>query len=379
MHSSLLIPPKLKGLNMIVTTADILGIPVSTLGKEDTIKAIHELVKNYTVKSKAQYVATLNMDFLSNCFKTWNLKLKNQDLYNSLKNADLVTADGMPIVCFAKLNNATMKERVTGADMVYDIAKYAAMLGHKIFYIGESKKLCKDAHLKLKSKFPRLKAAGFADPMVHSDGTLLDDLDLIDRINKSGAKFLFLGLGNPKQEMFFKKYKEHLKIPVSIGIGGSYNFITGRVNRAPVVLQKIGFEWAYRLIMEPSKLWKRYLKQMFLLCSLVVHGRLNLLNFFSFRVLKLKEHWEVYDGSVKVLGKLNHTMVEKITFLINECAFTRMDIANLTHVESGSLSRLKQLCRNNNIAIYNSLLGNEKQKPTKWFNRKTNSLITRVM
>ena len=160
---------------MLITTADIFGIPVSTLGKDETMGAIHQLIKNYGVHSKAQYVATLNMDFLSNCFDTWSLKVKNPELYSTIKSADLITADGMPIVCFGKLSNATMRERVTGADMVYEIAKYSAMLGHKIFYIGESTKLCRDAHRILKLNNPRLQAAGFADPIVSADGELLDD------------------------------------------------------------------------------------------------------------------------------------------------------------------------------------------------------------
>ena len=364
---------------MLITTADIFGIPVSTLDKEETMGAIHELIKNYSVKSQAQYVATLNMDFLSNCFSTWNLKVKNHDLYDTIRTADLVTADGMPIVCFGKLSNATMKERVTGADMVYDIAKYAAMLGHKIFYIGETKKLCKEAHRTLKEINPRLRAAGFADPIVSADGELMDDKELIERINNSGAKILLLGLGNPKQEMFFKRYKNVLKVPVSIGIGGSYNFITGRVNRAPQLFQKSGLEWVYRLVMEPAKLWKRYFRQILLLTSFVIHGRLNLINFFSYKFFKLKENWEVLDGSVKVIGRLNQNMIDKISFLVNNCAFTTLDINSVREFEGGSLVRLRKLCRNNQVTLLQPRYNSEKQKPTKWLRRSTKSIITRLM
>lgn len=364
---------------MIITNTNIFGIPVSTLNKKETINVIHELLKRYDREKKAQYVATLNMDFLSNCFNTFSLKVKNEELYDTLKNADLVTADGMPIVCFGKMNNATMKERVTGADMVFDIARYSALLGHKIFYIGESTQLSRKAHRSLKDKYPRLKAAGFASPMVSKEGEVLDDEQLIEKINNSGAKILFLGLGNPKQEMFFRRYKDQLQVPVSIGIGGSYNFITGEVNRAPQAIQNLGLEWAYRLIMEPRKLWRRYFRQILLLMSFIVHGRLNLLNWFNHKVLKLQDHWDGLNGSIKVVGSFNKKMLNKVSSLISQDGFKQMDIKDLTTADNHSIAVLRKICRINQVSLISNDFNIEKQKPTKLFRRATKSLITRVM
>ncbi|WDE98555.1 WecB/TagA/CpsF family glycosyltransferase [Lentisphaera profundi] len=364
---------------MIITNTDIFKIPVSTLNKTETINAIHELVRRYEREAKAQYVATLNMDFLANCFHTFSLKVKNQELYETLQTADLVTADGMPIVCLGKMKNASMKERVTGADLVFDIAKYSALLGHKIFYIGESKKLCKRAHVALKEQYPRLNAAGFASPMVSDVGEILDDVGLIEKINNSGAKILLLGLGNPKQEMFFRRYKKDLKIPVSIGIGGSYNFISGRVLRAPKLLQNIGMEWAYRLCKEPGKLWKRYFSQILLLISFMIHGRLNILKFLGYHLFDLQKGQEVLDGSIRVMGRLNDKMVENIYQLFNECKFTTVALSDLTLAEGHSLWKLRKICRIYGVELIQAKKHREHQKPRQWLRRKTKSLITRVM
>jgi exopolysaccharide biosynthesis WecB/TagA/CpsF family protein len=363
---------------MIITNTNIFGIPVSTLGGSQTVNVFHELLKKHDRENKAQYVATLNMDFLSNCFHTFSLKVKNEALYSTLKNADLVTADGMPIVWFGKMNNSKMRGRVTGADMVFEIARYSALLGHKVFYVGESTQLCRQAHNKLKSLHPRLKTAGFAAPHVSNEGEILDDEQLLERINKSGAKFLLLGLGNPKQEMFFQRYKDQLQVPISVGIGGSYNFITGKVNRAPKVLQEIGFEWFYRLVMEPAKLWKRYARQIVLLMSFFIHGRLNLGKWFSYNVLKLHDQWQGLQGSIKIIGRFNDKMLNQVTRLINESSFSQLDIKDVTVAEGRTLAVLKKTCRIHQIPLISNEFNTEKQKPTRWI-RKTKSMITRIM
>ena len=364
---------------MIILKTDIMGIPVSTLNKKETASALHELVRTYKFTKQAKYIATLNMDFLSNCFKLFSLKIKNQELYDTIKNADLITADGMPIVCFGKLNNPMMRERVTGADMILDIAKYAALLGHKIFYIGESKRLCQSTHKTLKQKFPRLKSAGYAAPIVSSDGEILDDKNLINRINDSGAGILLIGLGNPKQEMFFNRYKNQLLVPINMGVGGSFKFITGKIKRAPEWMQNSGLEWLHRLAYEPSRLWKRYLSQGLLLLSFIIHGRLKIFNYISYHYLNLIDKWDNFDGSAHVVGHLNQKMIDKINRLIDQYALTRLDLHSLTEAERGCLPRLQRLCRINNITIEGIEIENTSKHKTRLFKKYTKSIITRIM
>lgn len=363
---------------MIVTNTNIFGIPVSTLSQTETIKVFPELIKRYKREKQAQYIATLNMDFLSNCFHTFSLKVKNYELYETLKNADLVTADGMPIVWFGKINNAKIHERVTGADMVFDVARYASLLGHKVFYIGESTHLCRNAHNKLKSMYPRLKSAGYAAPMVSSDGEVLDDDELIDKINNSGAKILLLGLGNPKQEMFFRRYKDQLQVPISIGIGGTYNFVTGQVNRAPKLVQTMGMEWLYRLFREPSKLWKRYFSQILLLTSFILHGRLNIMKCLSYKIFRVTDQWEGLQGSIKIMGRFNEKMLNQVNRIVNETSLSQLDIKDVTVAEGRTLAVLKKTCQIHQIPLISNDFNAEKQKPTQWL-RRTKSMITRLM
>lgn len=363
---------------MIVTNTNIFGIPVSTLSQTETIKVFPELIKRYEREKKAQYIATLNMDFLSNCFHTFSLKVKNNELYDTLKNADLVTADGMPIVWFGKMNNSRIHERVTGADMIFDVARYASLLGHKVYYIGESTQLCRKAHNKLKTIYPRLKSAGYASPMVSNEGEILDDDELLSKINNSGAKILLLGLGNPKQEMFFRRYKDQLQVPVSIGIGGTYNFVTGQVNRAPKLLQTMGMEWLYRLCREPGKLWKRYFRQILLMSSFALHGRLNIMQYLSYKVFGLTGQWEGLKGSIKIMGRFNEKMLNQVNRLVNETSFSQLDIKDMTVAEGRTLAVLKKTCQIHQIPLISNDLNAEKQKPTQWL-RRTKSMITRLM
>jgi N-acetylglucosaminyldiphosphoundecaprenol N-acetyl-beta-D-mannosaminyltransferase len=115
----------------------------------------------------------------------------------------------------------------------------------------------------LKSQYPNLKIAGIDSPFVRIEGEALDaaldeDWAIVDRINRSGADILLIGFGNPKQEVWFERNRHRLQVPVSIGVGGTYEFIVGSVARAPGWMQKYGLEWLFRITQDPARLWKRY-------------------------------------------------------------------------------------------------------------------------
>jgi exopolysaccharide biosynthesis WecB/TagA/CpsF family protein len=253
---------------------NVLGIPVSTLSRHEIVGEIQGMIGTYQRDGKCRYIATLNMDFLANCFSKFTLKVKSSKLYNFLQEADLITADGMPIVVMGRLQNNDVKERVTGADLVYDIASMAAENKHSIYLIGQSDDLCEQAVEIFKEENKHLKIAGYSSPYVDDQG-FSEDEKLIDKINDSGADILYIGLGNPKQELWFRNHRSKLKVAVSIGIGGSLSFVTGQVKRAPKCIQKVGLECVYRLCSEPQRLWKRYSSQLCLLLSLTCRGRLG--------------------------------------------------------------------------------------------------------
>lgn len=240
-----------------------LGIPVDNLTRDEAVSAIFELVEAYQDDFEPKLVATLNVDFLVNSLGYTFAKPRHPELLNILRSADLITADGFPIVLLSKIAGFPLKERVTGADLTPALARVAAEKGKSIYLLGGGDNTAELAAKLLKSENPDLRIAGTSAPMVSIDGDHLatwedDDRSTVDAINASGADILFIAFGNPKQELWFSRNKHRLQVPVSIGIGGTFAFITGQVQRAPVWVQRANMEWIFRMSQDPKRLLKRY-------------------------------------------------------------------------------------------------------------------------
>jgi N-acetylglucosaminyldiphosphoundecaprenol N-acetyl-beta-D-mannosaminyltransferase len=243
----------------------ILGIPVDNLTITETIDSIFRMVDDYQNNSTPKYIATVNVDFITNTI-SWSSKgSRHPELLDVLRRADLVTADGMPVVWIPRLMSSPIKERVAGSDLLPLISEKAAGLNKSIFLFGARPGIADNAAKILNERYSGLRIAGTYSPVVATEGEeMLDsfeeDQKLVTMINNSGADILFIGLGNPKQEIWFNRNRDNIEVPVSIGVGGSFSFITGDVLRAPVWMQKSGLEWMYRIYKDPRRLWKRYLK-----------------------------------------------------------------------------------------------------------------------
>ena len=244
-------------------TGLILGIPVDNLTFDQAIESIFELVDRFARDHQAKYVATVNVDFIVNTVSWLPNRFRHPELVAILRKADLVTADGMPVVWAARLLGTRLKERVTGADLVPGLAKACALRGKSIYLLGGKGDVAWKAAEIFQKKYPDLNIAGVSSPFVHVEGEKILDEETIDQqiladINQARPDILFVGFGNPKQEMWFERNRSKLKAAVTIGIGGTFEFITGRVKRAPVWIQKSGLEWVYRITQDPMRLFKRY-------------------------------------------------------------------------------------------------------------------------
>ena len=233
---------------MDADTVKLFAIPVAKVTSEQALETIVEMAKSN--KGRAKFVATLNVDFVSNAVGCWPFK-GNDELWGYLKNADFVTADGMPIVLLSKLLGSPLPERVTGADLVPAIFRRFAEEGLSIYVLGASQPALNEALERL----PKAKIAGLDTDFVKLEE---EQPEIIERINAAKPDLLFVALGNPKQEIWMGRNADKLKVHVMIGVGGTFNFISGRVKRAPRWMQKCGLEWFYRIIQEPGRLWKRY-------------------------------------------------------------------------------------------------------------------------
>ena len=229
--------------------ARLFGIPVARVKEAEAVERIIEMAQEH---GAPRFVATLNVDFVANAVSGWPFG-GNDELWGYLKNADFVTADGMPIVLLSRLLGQRIPERVTGADMVPAICRRCAEEGLSVYVLGGDRDAVEEAFEKL--DLASLRIAG-VDPAFVKLGE--DQPEIVERINAAKPDVLFVALGNPKQELWMGRNAAKLDAGVMIGVGGTFNFIAGRVKRAPKWVQKSGLEWIYRIMQEPRRLWRRY-------------------------------------------------------------------------------------------------------------------------
>jgi N-acetylglucosaminyldiphosphoundecaprenol N-acetyl-beta-D-mannosaminyltransferase len=282
-----------------------LGIPLTNERIDEIIKQILELVKDYQKDLCPRYVATVNSDFIANANSWKRGSLTPSELMLILRNAALCTIDGMPILWMCRLLGGDAKERVTGVDLLSKLAEALNQKHMSVFLLGGTEKTLRLCNLCLQAFYPDIVIVGSASPTIDIAGENLDlslshDDFLVEQINQSKPDVLLINLGNPKQEIWFNRVKHKLHVPVSIGLGGAFDLLTGMMPRAPVWMRHFGLEWLHRLMQEPGRLWKRYLtdivKLAYMGIPLIVYHNLNKLIFKIF--------YEEKNSSIKFHGSL---------------------------------------------------------------------------
>jgi N-acetylglucosaminyldiphosphoundecaprenol N-acetyl-beta-D-mannosaminyltransferase len=172
-----------------------------------------------------------------------------------LQNAFLVLSDGMPLVKAIQFLYSERQDRIAGMDVMPDLLKMAEINNLGVFFFGSTDSELKLISKKISTEFPRLKISGVLSPPFMKD---LSDSNYCKIINDSGANIVFVALGCPKQENWMA-LNSPLINSVLLGVGGAFPVYAGLVRRAPLWMQKYSLEWAFRLIQEPKRMWKRYL------------------------------------------------------------------------------------------------------------------------
>jgi len=226
----------------------LLGVPIDNITMEETICNIEKYISEGYAKS----IFIPNVDCL--------IKFqKDRDFKNVYRSCDLVLPDSYLFLWAGKFLRTPFKEKVAGSDLFPRFCEFAAKKGYKIFLLGAGPGVAKKAGENLKQKNPGLEIVGTYSPSYGFETDESENQKIIKMIQLAKPDVLFVGLGAPKQEKWIYKYKEQYKVPVSIGVGASFDFIAGNVKRAPQWMSNYGFEWLWRLFQEPKRLWKRYL------------------------------------------------------------------------------------------------------------------------
>jgi N-acetylglucosaminyldiphosphoundecaprenol N-acetyl-beta-D-mannosaminyltransferase len=181
---------------------------------------------------------------------------KDKQLYESVVSADIINADGLPLVWVSKLFGRPLPERVTGVDLMSDLVQLANAKGYKIFFLGATEEVVAGVVDIYKKEYSPSIIAGYRNGYFAASEEEL----VAKQISHSGANILFVAITSPKKEIFLHKYKDTLRnVNFIMGVGGSFDVVAGKVKRAPMWMQRSGLEWLYRTIQEPRRMWKRYL------------------------------------------------------------------------------------------------------------------------
>ncbi|MEW6572258.1 MAG: WecB/TagA/CpsF family glycosyltransferase [Bacillota bacterium] len=227
----------------MVQRVNILGAPVDAVTITEAVARVGELL----ARGGTHQVVTLNPEYLYRA-------QKEPDLLTIAREASLVTADGVGIVWAASVCGYSLPERVTGIDLMLELSKRAAAEGWRVFLLGGKPGVAEDAASRLTVHFPGLSVAG----TYHGYFTAEEETAVLGKINAAEPHILFVGLGAPKQEEWIYNHNQLLNVPVAVGVGGSFDVLSGRVKRAPAWMRRLGLEWLGRLIREPRR-WRRML------------------------------------------------------------------------------------------------------------------------
>lgn len=222
------------------------GVPFTPLTFAQTVDRIDEIIR----AGKPQYFITANLHYAMLTARDARLPAVNRE-------AALVTADGMPIVVASRWRTARLPERVTGADLVPALCERAAQRGYRVFMLGGAPGVAEEAARRLCERFPGLPIAGIESPP-YRELTPEEHQQLLARIRDARTDILFVAFGQPKGEVWIRENYQALGVPACVQIGGSLDFLAGRVLRAPRWIQRVGMEWFYRLYREPKRLLARY-------------------------------------------------------------------------------------------------------------------------
>lgn len=196
---------------------------------------------------------------------------KDAQLRKSLQKADLVLADGLPIVWLSRLTGKPLPERVAGIDIMNRLLEKACEKNYSVYLLGAKPEVLQVAVRLARQKYAGLHIAGFKDGYFNED----QERQVAEDIRNIAPDILFVAISSPKKENFLRKWHRFMNVPVCHGVGGGFDVLAGFKKRAPVWMQKHGLEWFYRLVQEPRRMWKRYLvtNSVFILLSLIAIAR----------------------------------------------------------------------------------------------------------
>lgn len=225
---------------------ELLGSPFDRIDMQSTIE---QCIAWCCGPRDSHTVITLNAALLC-------MMRRDEELRTACRSGDLIVADGVPVVWVSRLAGVALPERVAGVDLTARLLAEGASRGLSAYFLGARPEVVRSLADYCRCNHPGLKVVGWRDGYFDP----ADDAKIAAEIGRLAPDMLFVGMPSPFKETWCQRHRDALRVPVIVGVGGTFDVLTGYVRRAPRALQATGLEWAWRLAMEPRKMWRRYLR-----------------------------------------------------------------------------------------------------------------------
>lgn len=234
---------------------NILGCPVDLLSFQEALEQVKQLFE----KKTAAHIITLNPEMIM-------YAQENDEFKEIINEAELIVPDGVGVTIALKFLGIK-QERIPGIDFSYKLLEYCAQNNLKVALVGSKEGVAQRAKEKLCEKIEGL------DIVFVYNGYFCDDDKILKKLEDCSVDLLLLGLGSPRQEKLIYNYKKILKSTIMIGVGGSFDVLSENVKRAPKIFQRVGLEWLYRLVIEPSRFGRMFPTLPLFLLKVILNGR----------------------------------------------------------------------------------------------------------
>jgi N-acetylglucosaminyldiphosphoundecaprenol N-acetyl-beta-D-mannosaminyltransferase len=232
----------------VLPEVNILGVRFHDISTEETLRQINTFMGN-----GGQYqICIPNVDCVM-------LAQKDRDFFRILNHAHLSVPDGMGVVYASRFLGTPLKENVKGRILVIHVCRLASERGYSVFLMGGEPGIPARVAEVLTQQFPELNVVGTLSPSFGFQDNPKENDAIIRELRETNPDILFVGLGAPKQDKWIAENLSKTDIKVALGIGGTFDIVSGRIKEAPRWMTDVGLEWLFRLTREPGRLWKRYL------------------------------------------------------------------------------------------------------------------------
>ncbi|NLJ99274.1 MAG: WecB/TagA/CpsF family glycosyltransferase [Tissierellia bacterium] len=240
---------------------NIFGVRIDNISMDDAVKVLEDYLKG----DRLNTIYTPNTEIVMKAKEDENIR-------GIINSGDLVTPDGIGLIYGSRIRKKPLKERVTGFDLSINLLEMANENGYSLFLLGGKDGVAKKAGENIKKDYPNIRIVGHHHGYFEGSHRGVYDSQeertIIHSINKVEPDIIFVGLGFPGQEIWIYNNRDRLRSKVIIGNGGTLDILAGNMKRAPEIFQRLGLEWFYRLLREPSRIKRQIALPKFILSVL---------------------------------------------------------------------------------------------------------------